>query len=51
MIILGFPGCLLLLPSALAFLAALVVAAALLAAWPVGWVIERFVNWRHKWIR
>jgi len=36
----GFPGCLLLLPPPLALLAALVVAAGLLATWPIGLFIE-----------
>jgi hypothetical protein len=39
--ILGFPGCLLLLPPPLALLAALGVAAWCLAAWPLGWVIDK----------
>jgi hypothetical protein len=40
MLLLGFPGCLLLLPPPLALLAALFVAAWCLAAWPVGLLIE-----------
>jgi len=46
-IALGFPGCLLLLPPALAFLAALVVAAALLAMWPIGLLINAISQHRN----
>jgi hypothetical protein len=45
--ILGFPGCLLLLPPALSALAALVVATALLVLWPIGLLINAISQRRN----